>query len=227
MSTPLTLAERLKAAASKAATKTAPAEEVVEEPRELTPLERLKAAKAKADAAKTASPLELVDVEEPEKELSALERLKMAKSKTPTTESENPFDNKTDSEEIGKVVTAANLVEAGNVVAQRAESSPVAAMVGISMAEVRQKIADLQTAEDGPQLKGQMDVLRSMLLSNPDACATMLPEDLGLMVRALRRMTSNRVAMDLGKAKPRSAKSKEAKLSAAEMATIAETGDWS
>lgn len=204
MSTPLTLAERLKAAASKAATKTAPAEEVVEEPRELTPLERLKAAKAKADAAKTAPP--------------AVER---------PTEGENPFDNKTDSEEIGKVVTAANLVEAGNVVAQRAESNPVAAMVGISMAEVRQKIVDLQTAEDGPQLKGQMDVLRSMLLSNPDACATMLPEDLGLMVRALRRMTSNRVAADLGKAKPRSAKSKEAKLSAAEMATIAETGDWS
>ena len=66
-----------------------------------------------------------------------------------------------------------------------------------------------------------MEKLSELLLANPQACLYLLDEDLGLAVRALRKMTDNKVAIDMGKAKPRKSSADTGgsrKLSAAEMA---------
>lgn len=75
---------------------------------------------------------------------------------------------------------------------------------------IQTTIANLADAE-GEDLKHEMQRLQRMLLDNPSACHYLLDEDLGLTVRALRRMTNNRVAKDLGAAKPRGGKKVENK----------------
>lgn len=86
---------------------------------------------------------------------------------------------------------------------------------------VRMIQAKIQELEQTPEvdLRYEMQKLQPMLIANPSACLYLLDEDLGLMVRALRRMTGNRVAIDMAQAKP-SAKAKAATskpLSASEM----------
>lgn len=194
----------------------------------LTLKERLRLAAAKASAP-APEPETTVETTAPKQEpLTALERIKLAKAKADEAKTASPEpQTETSKQALTRVVTAANLVEKGHTAEARSEGGNLPAMQGLDLGVIRQKIADLQTLEDGPELKGQMDVLREMLLSNPDACATMLPEDLGLMVRALRKMTSNRVAADLGRAKPRASKTATPKLTAAEIAAAVEDGDWS
>ena len=87
--------------------------------------------------------------------------------------------------------------------------------------QIQQKIADISLLEDGTDIRYEMEKLSELLLANPQACLYLLDEDLGLAVRALRKMTDNKVAVDMGKAKPRKSSADTGgsrKLSAAEMA---------
>lgn len=88
-----------------------------------------------------------------------------------------------------------------------------------ALATIREKIMEL---EDLPEtdLKYEMERLSKMLVENPEACLYLLDEDLGRAVNALRRMTNNKVAVDLGKAKPAAAaKASNKPMTAAEMAS--------
>lgn len=69
--------------------------------------------------------------------------------------------------------------------------------------KIQQQIADLSKLENEVDLKYEMAKLSEMLVANPSACLYLLDEDLGLAVRALRKMTDNRVAIDMGRAKPK------------------------
>lgn len=84
---------------------------------------------------------------------------------------------------------------------------------------VKQKIAELSDFA-GISLKNEMTELKKLIKASPDACMFLLPEELGAMVRALRSMTDNRVAMDMGASEKsnRTKKQKEIPLTAAEMA---------
>jgi hypothetical protein len=78
--------------------------------------------------------------------------------------------------------------------------------------QIQQKIEDMQQVE-GAALKYEMEALSKMLTDHPAACLYLLDEDLGKAVRALRRMTDNRVAVDMGRAKPRGGSAKAPALS--------------
>jgi len=84
---------------------------------------------------------------------------------------------------------------------------------------VKQKIAELSDFA-GVSLRNEMTELKKLIKASPDACMFLLPEELGLMVRALRSMTDNRVAMDMGASQrtTKAKKQKEIPLSAAELA---------
>lgn len=83
---------------------------------------------------------------------------------------------------------------------------------------IKQKIAEMETF-DGISLRHEMDQLKKLIKASPDACMFLLPEELGLCVRALRRMTDNKVAMDMGSTKARASKKQvEIKLTAEDIA---------
>ena len=81
---------------------------------------------------------------------------------------------------------------------------------------IKQKIANLQDF-DGISLRYEMDELKKLIKASPDACMFLLPEELGLCVRALRKMTDNKVAVDMGATKAKATKAKPVQLSADEL----------
>ena len=84
---------------------------------------------------------------------------------------------------------------------------------------LKRRISELQNIPEC-NLRKEMDDLRTMLKANPDACMYFLPEDTGLLVRALRKITDNKVAADMGTtrtAKKNSDKVSSKPLSAEEM----------
>lgn len=122
------------------------------------------------------------------------------------------------SEDVGKVILLAN--EATKAEAEKVtEGELLSSDVPDSVHIIRRKIQDIQNL-DGVALRSEMDELRKLLQVNPQACMYMLPEDLGLMVRQLRKITDNKVAQVLSTTKTsakRAAKEAPAKLSAEEM----------
>lgn len=122
------------------------------------------------------------------------------------------------SEDVGKVILLAN--EATKAEAEKVtEGELLSSEVPDSVHIIRRKIQDIQNL-DGIALRSEMDELRKLLQVNPQACMYMLPEDLGLMVRQLRKITDNKVAQVLSTTrttKARAAKEAPAKLSAEEM----------
>lgn len=122
------------------------------------------------------------------------------------------------SEDVGKVILLAN--EATKAEESRvSEGELLSSDVPDSVHIIRRKIQDIQSL-DGVALRSEMDELRKLLQVNPQACMYMLPEDLGLMVRQLRKITDNKVAQVLSTTrttKARAAKEAPAKLSAEEM----------
>jgi len=170
---------------------------------------------------------ETTTAQEPDFEsMSPLERIKARKAWAAQNVKSEPTPTPEEAATLTTVITAANLVSKGHMVEAKSDAPTVKAMENIDMEVIRQKIMDLEKC-DGFDLKSQMDILRDMLLSNPNACQLMLPIDLGLMVRALRRMTGNKVAADLGRAKPRGvSKDKTPKLTAAEIQDVVTNGDW-
>jgi len=105
-------------------------------------------------------------------------------------------------EPLPVVITAANLVTSPETQELLAASDEQATML-----EIRQKIHLLETME-GFELKTAMDDLKGLIHANASAFQYMLPEDSGLMVRALRRMTNNAVAASLA-ATPSKAKAQK------------------
>lgn len=138
---------------------------------------------------------------------------------TPSTPSSAPVAKKEERPEpLPKVIQAFNAVGTKPVTLGEQISGlpPKEAVL-----QIQQKIADISLLEDGTDIRYEMEKLSELLLANPQACLYLLDEDLGLAVRALRKMTDNKVAVDMGKAKPRkssAATSSSRPLTAAEMA---------
>ena len=82
---------------------------------------------------------------------------------------------------------------------------------------IKQRIQEIQLFE-GVSLRNEMVELKKLIKASPDACLYLMPEELGLMVRALRKMTDNKVAMDMGATKARASTKKDTKMSAEELA---------
>lgn len=85
---------------------------------------------------------------------------------------------------------------------------------------IQQKIMDISILEDGSDIRYEMEKLSELLIANPSACLYLMDEDLGLTVRALREMTDNRVAIDMGRSKKgsKASTSSSTKLTAEDMA---------
>lgn len=127
-------------------------------------------------------------------------------------------------EEEGKVNPLPKVIQVFNVAGAAKPQTMGSELSGmdpaVAVRTIQQHISDLASTEDG-HLKYEMDKLSEMLTANPSACLYLLDEDIGLTVRALRRMTDNKVAVDMGRAKTSSKASKglsSAPLTAADMA---------
>ena len=81
-------------------------------------------------------------------------------------------------------------------------------------ADLTQRIKDLESYS-GEDLAKQMTVLKKTLKENPSACALMMPEDIGMLVSALRKITGK--AAVAAAAKPARGKAKPKVLSKEEM----------
>lgn len=85
---------------------------------------------------------------------------------------------------------------------------------------IQQRIKELNDLAD-EDLKGAMDDLKRALMENPAACSLMLPEDIGQMVSALRKITGQAV---VAASKPKKEKKDKIKTLTAEQ--IAELEDF-
>lgn len=120
--------------------------------------------------------------------------------------------------EVGNIILLAN--EANKIIPKdKTEGEAlVEGDMPIDAIKIKQKIAEMETF-DGISLRHEMDQLKKLIKASPDACMFLLPEELGLCVRALRRMTDNKVAMDMGTTKARASKKQvEIKLTAEDIA---------
>ena len=105
-----------------------------------------------------------------------------------------------------KVVISSDVIKLSNQVALASKASE-AIEEGSSTEEIKSRI-DRLASLSGLDLKLAMDGLKSLILANPSACTQLLPEDVGDMVSALRKMTSNEKAAVM--AAPKRASSKAA-----------------
>lgn len=152
--------------------------------------ELLAAKKAQLAAASTPkeAPVE-APVEEP-KPLSFLERLK-APATAPAPAPAPAVEEEAEAEpsRLPRVSISSEVIAASNAVAASTDALQEIEETA-STAEIKERIARLTTLE-GFDLKQAMDGLRSLILANPSACSLLLPEDVGDMVTALRKMTGN------------------------------------
>lgn len=72
-------------------------------------------------------------------------------------------------------------------------------------------------ALSGEALEKEMSILKKALIENPDACAIMLPEDIGKMVAALRTMTGQALSEAVAKPKGKGKAPKQLALTAEAM----------
>ena len=119
------------------------------------------------------------------------------------------------SEDVGKVILLANQATKADE-SRVTEGELLNNDVPDSVHILKRKIQDIQNL-DGVALRSEMDELRKLLQVNPQACMYLLPEDLGLMVRQLRKITDNKVAQVLSTTRTTKAKAAPAKLTAEEM----------
>ena len=122
-----------------------------------------------------------------------------------------------------EVAPLPNVIQAFNV-AGAAKPTIGESLSGIPPQEavkiIQQKIMDISVLEDGSDIRYEMEKLSELLIANPSACLYLMDEDLGLTVRALRKMTDNRVAIDMGRSKKgsKASTSSSTKLTAEDMA---------
>lgn len=180
----------------------------------------LLAAKKASLAANQSSKPASIQVEAATKEPNPfLAKLASTKPATPT---QAPAPVEEEAKKVEEVAAIPKLTIDSDIIAKSnaviAAGSEIEAEVESSTTEeIRTRIERLA---DMPELdlKQAMDGLKALILANPSACAQLLPEDVGEMVTALRRMTNNTVAATLAPAKRgRAAKKKEPVLAADEL----------
>jgi hypothetical protein len=71
----------------------------------------------------------------------------------------------------------------------------------LTLDQLKSMIAQLAMTQDGEPLKTAMTELKEALRANPDACALMLPEDIGQAVHYLRKMTGQLISAEANKEK--------------------------
>lgn len=153
--------------------------QVADEPK--TFLEKLAATKAAKEAAT------LADEPKPKPE--------------PAVEADNPS--------IPRVELSADVIKLANVsVSQTVQAVDEETASSITVETIRARIEGLSVL-DGFDLKTAMDGLRGLILANPSACALLLPEEVGDMVGALRKMTNNSKAAILATPTRKSAAKKK------------------
>lgn len=193
----------------------------------ITFAERMAAMKASAGAASLApsvSPLNLAE-EEPAVAAQPAKRV-FGKPSTPADssavspiaeEEPKPVEEKKPEYAVGNIILLAN--EANKIVPKdKTEGEQlVEGDLPMDAINIKQKIANLQDF-DGVNLRYEMDELKKLIKASPDACMFLLPEELGLCVRALRKMTDNKVAIDMGATRTKAPKDKPVQLTAAEIA---------
>ena len=114
------------------------------------------------------------------KPVSFLDKLKQAKA-APAVEPELAV--------IPKVTISADVIRLSNATIQAGQAAPNAEAEA-SLDLIKARISELQNM-NGLDLSLAMDGLKTLILANPSACSQLLPEDVGDMVSALRRMTGN------------------------------------
>ena len=63
----------------------------------------------------------------------------------------------------------------------------------ITVEEIKQKIRELSTTEAGDSLKSAMSDLKLALRYNPEAANLLLPEEIGELVKHLRKVTATEI----------------------------------
>lgn len=66
----------------------------------------------------------------------------------------------------------------------------------LSTQQLQNMISQLSVTEEGEELKNAMDDLKKALRANPAACASLLPEDIGSMVKVLMQITGKEMEED-------------------------------
>ena len=96
-------------------------------------------------------------------------------------------------------------------------SDTIASVVSYDQAtaDIKQRIQELEELA-GDDLENAMKQLKRALMENPSACELILPQEIGLMVSALRQITGTHAVTMASKPKGRAAAKPKA-LSAAEM----------
>ena len=144
------------------------------------------------------STLTTVDEPKPEskpdsKPVSFLDKLKQAKAQPEAQpEVEAKPETKPEAAElvaIPKVTISADVIALSNKTIQASQAAPNAEAEA-SLDLIKARITELQNM-NGLDLSLAMDGLKTLILANPSACSQLLPEDVGDMVSALRRMTGN------------------------------------
>lgn len=127
------------------------------------------------------------------KPMTFAERMAAAKqaAPAPAAEAEVEVEDPTPTA-LPKVVISSDVIKLSNQVAL-ADKASEAIEEGSSTEEIKSRI-DRLASLSGLDLKLAMDGLKSLILANPSACTQLLPEDVGDMVSALRKMTSNEKA---------------------------------
>ena len=121
---------------------------------------------------------------------------------------------------IPKVTISADVIALSNATIQAGQAAPNAEAEA-SLDLIKARITELQNM-NGLDLSLAMDGLKTLILANPSACSQLLPEDVGDMVSALRRMTGNsKAAAQAAPTKGRKAKA-PAMLDAADLSALLE-----
>lgn len=139
------------------------------------------------------------------KPMTFAERMAAAKQAAPSTDPVVEVADPTPTA-LPKVVISSEVIKLSNQAAL-ADKASEAIEEGSSTEEIKSRI-DRLASLSGLDLKLAMDGLKSLILANPSACTQLLPEDVGDMVAALRKMTSNEKAAVM--AAPKRASSKKA-----------------
>lgn len=108
---------------------------------------------------------------------------------------ESKPEPKVEASPLPKVKISADVIKRTNAMLET-NAAIEADVENASTELIKERIQALGTVE-GFELKTAMDGLRNLILANPSACALLLPEDVGEMVSALRRMTNNTKAASM------------------------------
>lgn len=138
--------------------------------------------------------------------MAAAKKAASAPTIEPTEPTEPTIEAEAEPTALPKVVISSDVIKLSNQVAL-ADKASEAIEEGSSTEEIKSRI-DRLASLSGLDLKLAMDGLKSLILANPSACTQLLPEDVGDMVSALRKMTSNEKAAVM--AAPKRASSKKA-----------------